>query len=544
MNVSFRLVARFLPLSGLILATSTGACGGGDDATDLFGASGGGNAGTSASAGAGSVGKGGSAAGAAGKGGATAGAGGSVAGAAGAAAGGVSGGTGGTNGDGGAAGGEAGAAGAGGAAEAGTGGTAGAAAGAAGTAGEGGTTAGTGASAGSGGAGVAGAGEGGGAGVAGAAGGSAGAGGIAGAGGSVAGTGGGAGAGAGGGAGVGAGGSGGVGAGGAVCGEATFPVSLPPGQVDLLLVIDNSASMTDEIQAVQAHLYDDLVKPLDDAGIDRHVVLIGRHGSAANAQSVCVSKPLSGHVCEPIPQKPTNTDRFLHYSTEIASTNSLLKLLAALDAPDEFGVPTGGVSSFLRHDTLKVILEISDDSTNRTPDEFEAALFLRPGDLFGTATDRRYVFHSLIGVADSETGIFLPSQIQVSSKCNTAVNTGTVYQQLSLRTGGLRMSICPTSKYGNMFQRVAAVTREKVAPVCAFPLLDASAGGPTDPTQIDELRLVSGTTSASLPRRAGKPSCDSEGFYLTGNRVELCPDSCAKFAAVPVEQAILVDACP
>jgi hypothetical protein len=542
MNVSFRLVARFLPLSGLILATSTGACGGGDDATDLFGASGGGNAGTSASAGAGSVGKGGSAAGEAGKGGATAGAGGSVAGAAGAAAGGVSGGTGGTNGDGGAAGGEAGAAGAGGAAEAGTGGTAGAAAGAAGTAGEGGTTAGTGASAGSGGAGVAGAGEGGGAGVAGAAGGSAGAGGIAGAGGSVAGTGGG--AGAGGGAGVGAGGSGGVGAGGAVCGEATFPVSLPPGQVDLLLVIDNSASMTDEIQAVQAHLYDDLVKPIDDAGIDRHVVLIGRHGSAANAQSVCVSKPLSGHVCEPIPQKPTNTDRFLHYSTEIASTNSLLKLLAALDAPDEFGVPTGGVSSFLRHDTLKVILEISDDSTNRTPDEFEAALFLRPGDLFGTATDRRYVFHSLIGVADSETGIFLPSQIQVSSKCNTAVNTGTVYQQLSLRTGGLRMSICPTSKYGNMFQRVAAVTREKVAPVCAFPLLDASAGGPTDPTQIDELRLVSGTTSASLPRRAGKPSCDSEGFYLTGNRVELCPDSCAKFAAVPVEQAILVDACP
>src|SRR5689334_720197 len=121
----------------------------------------------------------------------------------------------------------------------------------------------------------------------------------------------------------------------AACAHVMAAATLTKKPVDIIVIIDNSGSMTDKIIAVQNNINVNFATIIGASGLDYRVIMLSKHGSALIEQSVCISQPLSGNAsCSPPPGKPVNGPRFFHYSLEISSHNSLSQLLAAYVAPD------------------------------------------------------------------------------------------------------------------------------------------------------------------------------------------------------------------
>ena len=115
------------------------------------------------------------------------------------------------------------------------------------------------------------------------------------------------------------------------------PVSMD--EVDLLLMVDNSGSMTQEIQGVEQNINVNFANLIGKSGLDYRVILIAKHGDSAAQQSICVEKPLSRNVtCAPPPQYPVmNPPRFFQYDVEVSSINSLTLAIARYTVPGPIG---------------------------------------------------------------------------------------------------------------------------------------------------------------------------------------------------------------
>ena len=131
----------------------------------------------------------------------------------------------------------------------------------------------------------------------------------------------------------------------AACATTSAMATLVREPVDIIVVIDNSQSMTNEIQAVEQNIAVNFAAILTASSVDYRVIMVSRHGSAQNQQSICITTPLSGAAsCTPPPPAPVNAARFFHYSIEIGSHNSFGQLLAGYRRADEFNLAPQGWS--------------------------------------------------------------------------------------------------------------------------------------------------------------------------------------------------------
>ncbi len=156
------------------------------------------------------------------------------------------------------------------------------------------------------------------------------------------------------------------------CATQSSTATLVKKPVDIIVIIDNSGSMTEEIVGVQSNINKNFATILDASGLDYRVILVARHGKATVGQSICVEAPLSGipvDGCNPkpvapavFPTKPVNNPgKFYHYSTEVASTDSWCKVFSTYNTPDEFALAPNGWSEWLRPEAFKAFIEITDD---------------------------------------------------------------------------------------------------------------------------------------------------------------------------------------
>jgi hypothetical protein len=247
--------------------------------------------------------------------------------------------------------------------------------------------------------------------------------------------------------------------------------------VDIILFVDNSGSMTEEITALQSGINDALIGPLEAGGVDYRVILISTHGDV-DVESVCIEEPLSGIPaggCAVPPAQPVFTDRFYHYSLDIGSRNGWCQLLNSFNASDGFGLLPNGWGHVLRPDALKTIVALTDDEVFCTlgatiyddlgtaaggeaaAAAFDAALMALSPVHFGTSGNRRYVAHSIIGMTQNSPAAepYQPDAPILTSSCPTAVQPGTGHQALSTLTGGLRYGICETSAYNGILSSLA-----------------------------------------------------------------------------------------
>jgi hypothetical protein len=244
--------------------------------------------------------------------------------------------------------------------------------------------------------------------------------------------------------GAGAGGEGGSEECAAVLEEAT-EVKRP---MDIVVTIDNSASMEGEIVAVQERINSEFAAIIEDSGIDFRVIMVTRYGNVFiqnedggqfqdSSFGVCIGAPLSTLECptdetEAAPPVAHNSPAFFHHSTDVGSRNLWCRLLESFDASDPYPNPRtnwtpvapDGWREFLREDAFKVFVAITDDSPSTMgidacegtdfSDDAEGALAfdetiraLAP-EHFGAfdaddpADGRNYAWYSIVGMAGND----------------------------------------------------------------------------------------------------------------------------------------------
>mgnify|MGYP002382155757 CR=1 FL=1 len=319
----------------------------------------------------------------------------------------------------------------------------------------------------------------------------------------------------------------------AACASVRAEATLTKKPVDIIVVIDNSGSMTEEIGGVEKNINQNFATVLNQSGLDYRVILISKHGLSSSGQSICIAPPLSGNAtCTPPPAKPTNGPRFFHYDTEVASTDSLSLILSTYNTKDVNGFTTKGWNEWLRPGAIRFFLEVTDDNSALASATFETSLFkLLPAN-FGTAAARNYVFHTIAGLKENTPATTpWPSTAPLqTTKCTNgtgAVNTGSVYQELSRLTGGLRFPICEYANFNGIFQELAKGVVAGATVACDFVVPAAPPGQQVDlDTVLVEYTPGGVGAVQSLGKVAGAATCAAGKFYILNNRITLCPDTC------------------
>lgn len=309
--------------------------------------------------------------------------------------------------------------------------------------------------------------------------------------------------------------------------------------VDIVVVIDNSGSMQEEIDAVEKNINVNFTNILQQSGVDYRVILLSRHEKKGRQTSICVTTPLSGNAaCPPTPDMPAFTERFYQYSLKVDSLNSLVLLLSTYDGtePDEFGLAPEGWSKWLRPDASKVILEITDDnSTEMSASDFEAQLFAKAPS-FGSAGARRYRFHSIIGIGEKSTVTepWRPDEPMQTTTCtgndDKVENHGPVYQELSIASGGLRFPLCQFTAFDAVFDTIAKDVASHAAIACDITIPPAPVDRDLDLSKVAvSYDPGDGTPPKTFGQAKTAAECVPDAFYIdpVKNQIVLCEQTCS-----------------
>lgn len=318
--------------------------------------------------------------------------------------------------------------------------------------------------------------------------------------------------------------------------------------VDIILAIDTSSSMAGEIDAVETNLNTNLANQLNLSGVDYQIILLADHGNpdVSGKFGICIDSPLSGHDCATMDGDALPVDGALlkHYPIYLGSHDAYDRILSdyALDDSGIYDVaPEGGFTpnlpygygQFLREDALKVILLVTDDdsggATTQTASDFDAALLALDPVQFGTAGERNYVFHNIIGMAgkSADTSVpWLPTDPVEFGDCGgDSANVGEEYQQSSIMTGGLRFPLCDNNNFDAVFQAMAVSVTEGVALECAYQPA-APANGELDFDRVVAYFTGGGGGQQRLNRVANAGACQANSYYVSAGLISLCPSTC------------------
>jgi hypothetical protein len=338
------------------------------------------------------------------------------------------------------------------------------------------------------------------------------------------------------------------------CAAQSAAATLQKKPVDIIILVDNSGSMTEEIKGAQDNINTNFAQIIENSGIDYRVILIADHGPLQD-ESVCIEAPLSGIPaggCTTPPAVPVNNPpKFFHYERTILSTDAWCKMFDYWNTPDINNFAPGGWQEWLRPEAFKAFIVITDDRVSCTSastgvnyndantvaggvavaDKFDADLLALSPTQFGTADNRNYAWYSIVAMAYNNpiSAPWLPADPITTAECPTAANPGTGYQALSVKTNVIRFPTCDATYYDTVFQAIAngVIAGTKVS--CDFAIPDPPMGQTVDLNTVEVQYTVGGMGSpTSLKKVADAASCMPDSFYLDAatKRVYLCPDTC------------------
>ncbi len=362
---------------------------------------------------------------------------------------------------------------------------------------------------------------------------------------------------------IGVGGTGGSGGLTNECGTASADAVLQSEPVDIIMVIDNSGSMGEEIDAVENNINTSFGSILTTAGIDYRLIAISRHDDGSVDTSLCITQPLSSLATCPAPA-PGISERFFHFNTKIESDDSLDKILDSYIAPFgeclslcSNGDPAGptadsdaddnskntevGWSEWLRPGAKKVFLAFTDADDDLTSAAFVQALTALSPD-FGTAEAPTFTFHSIVGVAEKGGAAYLPDEPLVVEDCATA-DPNVSMQELSILTGGLRFPICSTASYDAVFNEIANDVVVKAELACDFAIPVAPDGREIERDKVAVSYSSAGAVVSDFGQAATSADCQANAFYIENDRVWLCPETCDAIKADPMASVDVLFTC-
>jgi hypothetical protein len=307
----------------------------------------------------------------------------------------------------------------------------------------------------------------------------------------------------------------------AACAEDTYEVSGIP--VDIVIAVDTSASMAQEVAALESRL-GELGNLLARRQMTTHIVLLGASSSAAT-RGLCVPPPLGSGLCFP-QGADSRVPEFFHHPQAWVARDALEVLY------DEY--PT--YAPYLRPDSYKTFMVVSDADAG--------------GERYRSAD-------AFIGDFDALDPALLGNwrmvSIHAQALCPSAVAIGSVYEEIVDRHGYFAGDLC-SSDWDHLLEEFALIAKpSSTDAVCNFPFPGASPDETTlpDPTRVS-LRLETPEgASEILPYVISESSCDTTtgGWYTDPQRnpfsILSCPATCQRFQeAIPGERLVISNRCP
>lgn len=282
------------------------------------------------------------------------------------------------------------------------------------------------------------------------------------------------------------------------CASFTASSTIGKKPADIIFVVDNSPSMVDEADAVQARL-NDFSQQIVGAGIDMRVLLLTAYPNPSVAPSIdtgiCVEPPLGGGGC---PVDDDNQPLFAHLHQNIGSSHALQKILDTQ--------PTW--APMMRADSAKHIIVVSDDDSYLSAEGFDEQFrALDPG-------YEGYVLHGIVSL----------------STCFFADTLGTEYIALAEMTDGVLGDLCE-QEFQPLFDLLTTAVLEGTNLACEWEMPEAPEGQEIDPESVDVLLEVDGV-GLGAAYVAGTSDCTgvAHGWYYDDpaapTRIVACPQTC------------------
>jgi hypothetical protein len=339
-------------------------------------------------------------------------------------------------------------------------------------------------------------------------------------------------------------------------------IEATPGErrpVDIVFVVDNSGSMSEEIAAIRRNIDHEFASIIDESDVDYRVIMLSQFGE--DGTGVCIDPPLAGADCSQGIEK-TNGERYFHFNQVIGSNDALCQILDTIDNTRADPRAPNGFSEWLRPDAAKAFVLITDDSARCSyidnemtvyiggdgADPFEDALTFHAA-LRAKAPEQfagHYQFFSIIGIAvhgDQPQPVF-PTEPLDPMTCNTAPTPGLSYQALSIATDGLRYPVCEGRSFDAVFQVLAQSVIQTAKAECTFELPEVQAPQVLDLPSVNlEVRRTPDAEPQNFDQVSRRSDCQDAHSFFIQDRIELCPQACQWLQRAPEPAVEILYAC-
>jgi hypothetical protein len=264
---------------------------------------------------------------------------------------------------------------------------------------------------------------------------------------------------------------------------------------DIIFVVDNSGSMGDEANAVQANI-NNFSQQIIASGVDAHVVLLSSYPNDGNG--ICVDPPLGSGGCG---DQDTNPPTFVHIDERIGSSDALARLLGR----------AGDWMPSIRPESGLHVVIVTDDESNLDAVTFDAAFKALNPDFAD------YKLHGIVSMQD----------------CADAADIGETYIALGQMTGGLVSDLC-LQNFQPVFDLLATEVISGSVLSCEWAIPEPPEGEEFDPDLVN-VEFDDGTGNGLLIGRvddSGQCGSVADGWYYDnpGNPTQIlaCPQTCER----------------
>jgi hypothetical protein len=266
--------------------------------------------------------------------------------------------------------------------------------------------------------------------------------------------------------------------------------------VDIIWVIDNSGSMDAEEQRIQDNI-NSFATSIANSGVDYHVIVI------TDTSHINVPPPLGG------------SPQFLAINVNIDSHNALQKVVETYPQ----------YAAFLRADSVKHIVPVTDDESDwsRATYESQLAALTAPG--FGTDWRNHAV------VAEDPPWAFGSHCFALSAA------VGQIYLDLRVAHNGLFFSLCDTD-WTPLFAALAQSVTSGLALPCTFGLPTPPGGQTLDPNKVNFVYTPTGGVPTTIVNVGNLAGCNGgPGWYyddpVNPTQIIVCPATCTTLEGDP-----------
>jgi len=316
--------------------------------------------------------------------------------------------------------------------------------------------------------------------------------------------------------------SGGAGTGGEdECAETSSDAQQTVLPADIIVVVDNSGSMTLEAADVQASM-NDFVTAITTSGIDAHVVLISSPSNDDNG--ICIPAPLGSGSCPADENLPV----YRHVSTGVGSNNGLSKIL---DTYSQW-------KDSLRANASKTVLVVTDDDSSMNSATFSASLVALD------ATFAGFKFSAIASPKEPPTAACVLCAATGCGSCSEVccdksalcipipAAEGDVYKDLVSQTGGMFGDIC-SQNFQPLFQDIATavVAESLISCVYDIPPAPGDEAIDYDKVNVDYIPMPGDPAQPIYYVPGGEADCDAQGGWYyddvaSPTQILLCPATC------------------